>query len=153
MPRGKQSGIRWALRYKNNHQSDIHLLIRLGKYIRNKWGLKFRREWYVGFNKVDGRVERIRREVTHREAEEYWWRNPDLLCIHERKGLIIIEIDGAIHDRKLAKTEQRNEQYKKANVSLIIINLRDIKTRGITIEEDLDWKIMKLLHGCPIGTG
>ena len=147
----KQSGIRWALRYKRN--TDIYQLIKLGKYIRKRWHLEFRREWYVGFNKLDGRVEVIVREVKSTDATRYHWRNPDLLCLDKRRGLIIIEVDGAVHDREVTKTERRNQQYKQAGIHLIIINVREIKARETTIEEELDWKLTKLLQGGVIGTG
>jgi len=113
--------------------------------------MEFRREWYVGFNKLDGRVERILREVGHDTAKEYWWRNPDLLCIDKRRGLIIIEIDGSIHDRELAKTERRNEQYKQAGVHLIVLNIRDIKAKGIKLTDQLNWEMKKLLSGVIYG--
>ena len=115
--------------------------------------MEFRREWYVGFNKLDGRVERIVREVSNSDYPNYWWRNPDLMCLDKRRGLIIIEIDGSIHDRELVKTQRRNEQYKQAGVHLIILNVADIKAKGIKITEDLDWKMTRLLQGAVIGTG
>ena len=145
----KQSGIRWALRFKRN--TDIYQLIKIGKYLRKRWHMEFRREWYVGFNKLDGRIERILREVGNDIAKEYWWRNPDLLCIDKRRGLIIIEVDGSIHDRELVKTQRRNSQYQQAGVHLIVLNIRDIKAKGIKITDQLDWEMNKLLNGVIYG--
>lgn len=151
--RGKQSGINYGIRIKQKHQSDIYQLIELGRYLRKRWHMEFRREWYVGFNKLDGRIERIVREVKYIDYPNYWWRNPDLLCLDKRKGLIIIEVDGAVHDREVVKTQRRNEQYKQGNVHLIILNVADVKTKGIKLTDELDWKMTNLLQGAVIGTG
>jgi hypothetical protein len=152
MPRGKQSGIAFG-QSKQKGQSDTSLLIQLANYLNKRWHIQFKREWYVGFDKMDGRVQRITEFVTKEGCEQFAWRNPDLLCIHKQRGLVIIEVDGSVHDRQGAKTDRRNEQYRKAGVHLIIINLREIKNSGKSIEEDLDWKMTKLLQGAVIGTG
>ena len=151
--KNNKSGIRYGIRYKQNFQNDIYLLIRLGKYLRQKYNMEFRREWYVGFDKTSGKAVKILREVRYDQMEGLRWKNPDLLCLHPKTGLWIIEVDGKVHNVEVAKTNKRNEIYKNAGIKYIVLDLELIKFKKIKIEEELDWKMMKLLHGAPIGTG
>ena len=107
--------------------------------------MNFKREWYVGFDKETGTVRRITESVTHSEVNSFKWRNPDLLYIHKRRGLIIIEIDGSIHDKKTNKTSKRNEQYVAGHIKLIVINLANVRATHRTVEEVIDMKLEKLL--------
>jgi hypothetical protein len=150
MPRGKQSGIAFGQRNQRG-QSDTAQLIKIAKYIKDRWHLQFKREWYVGFDRETGGVRRIVESVNRSEASSFKWRNPDLLHIHKSVGLIIIEIDGSIHDKKTDETERRNKQYVEGYCKLIVINLKDIRFANRTVEEEIDWKMMKLLSGAPTG--
>jgi len=135
-------------RYRNQHgQSDTSQLITIARYLKDKWHLQFKREWYVGFDKRTGKVRNITQSVTYNERNLYRWRNPDLLHIHRTRGLIIIEIDGSIHDKKTSATSRRNEQYEQGDIKLIVINLRNIKFAGKTVEETLDYKLEQLFKG------
>jgi hypothetical protein len=133
-------------------QSDTSQLISIRRYINKRWHMNFRREWYVGFGKRDGQVRRIVESVTHSEVNDFKWRNPDLLLIHRLRGLIVIEIDGSIHDKKTEATARRNRQYEQANVKLIVINLASVRHGSKTLEEEIDWKMMKLLREGRTGT-
>ena len=133
-------------------QSDTSQLISIVNYIRKRWHLQFKREWYVGFDKRTGQVRRIVESVTRSERADYWWRNPDLLYIHRFSGLIIIEIDGSIHDKKTEATRKRNQQYDNGHIKLIVVNLANLKSTGKTVEEEIDWKMEKLLQEGHIGT-
>ena len=57
-------------------------------------------------------------------------RNPDLILIDKKtnKLILVIEIDGGIHDKKFFDTEKRNEEYFFAGVPLLIISKLDIET-------------------------
>lgn len=99
----------------------------------------------MGFDKEYGYVCKIGRQVGIRESKKYTWRNPDLICVHEDFGFIIVELDGAVHDRKVEKTRARNELYKGAGIKLVVINIADTKELGKTIlesaEEGINWII------------
>jgi very-short-patch-repair endonuclease len=60
-------------------------------------------------------------------------------------GLVIIEIDGAVHDRKVAKTVERNRLYRDANIKLIVVNLADLKETKTTVEDYLDKELARYL--------
>ena len=140
---GKQDFIRRAQR--NSGQSDLQQLIELANYIRKRWHLDFEREWYFGFDKEYGHLCRISETVGKRESKNFTWRNPDLHIIHREFGIIIIELDGSVHDKYVEKTEKRNELFRGAGIKLIVINIQDCKNNGITIEEKLDCEMTKLL--------
>ena len=114
--------------------------------------MNFKREWYVGFDKETGTVRRITESVAYSEVNRFKWRNPDLLYIHKRRGLIVIEIDGSIHDKKTDKTSRRNKQYVAGHIKLIVINLTNVRATNRTLEEAIDWKMEKLLQEGHIGT-
>ena len=78
-------------------------------------------------------------------SKEYIIKNPDLLIWYKTCGLVIIEVDGAVHDRKVAKTMERNRLYREANIKLIVINLADLKETNTTIEEYLDKELSRYL--------
>ena len=132
-------------------QSDTSQLINTANYIRKRWHLDFKREWYVGFDRETGRIRRITESVDHTEANTFRWRNPDLLHIHKSFGLIVIEIDGSIHDKKTSATTRRNQQYEQGHCKLIVISLSYLKSVGRTVEAEIDCKMMKLLREPHIG--
>lgn len=153
MARGRRSGIAFGQRTKQNGQSDLDMLIRARQHLLTRWHLNFHREWYIGFDRESGEVRRITESVDRSEANNFRWRNPDLMHIHKTRGVIVIEIDGSVHDSKTAKTERRNKEYELGHIKLITINLSDIRSVGRTMEEEIDWKMTKLLSGAVIGTG
>jgi len=108
--------------------------------------MDFKREWYVGFDKEYGFICRISEQVSKKELERFRWKNPDLLCIHRKHGLVIVELDGAIHDRKVAKTQERNELFRNGGIKLIVLNISDIKEVGDTIINRLERDMLELLQ-------
>ena len=146
MARGKQSGI--AFGQKNQRgQSDLEQLIMLKQFLKQRFHMDFKREWYVGFDKEYGNLYRISESVSKQELEKFKWKNPDLLCFDHQHGIIIVELDGAVHDRKVQKTIQRNELFRGAGIKLVVLNIADIKEVGETIIERLESDMMDLIHG------
>jgi len=72
-------------------------------------------------------------------------KNPDLLCVDKQHGVIIVELDGAIHDRKVKKTEERNNLFRGAGIKLVVLNIADIKECQETIIERLESEMLKLV--------
>ena len=139
----KQQWIHYGQK-KQNGQSDTQQLISVKQYLKKRWHLSFNREWYVGFGKEDGLIYRILESISYKEKDKFRWKNPDLLCISNKNGIIIIEVDGAAHDRKTEKTRERNELYINSGVKFIVLNLADIKEREQTIYEALDDNMTKI---------
>lgn len=107
--------------------------------------MDFKREWYIGFDKEYGYICRISESVSKKELERFKWKNPDLLCIHKKHGLVIVELDGAVHDRKVRKTEERNELFRSGGIKLIVLNISDIKECGETIIQRVECEMLKLV--------
>jgi len=146
-------GLKMTYRNRNQRgQSDTSQLISIRRYINKRWHMNFRREWFVGFDKETGTVRRITESVAYSEVNRFKWRNPDLLYLSKSRGLIVIEIDGSIHDKKTDKTTRRNKQYVAGHIKLIVINLANVRANHRTLEEVIDWKITKLLREGSIGT-
>ena len=83
--------------------------------------------------------------MTKEEVKEYIIKNPDIMLWYKTCGLVIIEIDGAVHDRKVAKTVERNRLYRDANIKLIVVNLADLKETKTTVEDYLDKELARYL--------
>jgi hypothetical protein len=141
----KLSGIRYGQRVKQKGQSDLEQLVGIKTFLKDRFHMEFKREWYVGFDKEYGYLCRIAEQVGRKEQQRFRWKNPDLLCLDRKYGLIIVELDGSIHDRKVAKTEERNELFRGAGIKLIVLNIADIRESGQTILERLECEMLKLI--------
>ena len=141
----KQSGIAFGQRTKQKGQSDLNQLIRIKQFLKERFHMDFKREWYVGFDREYGHLCRISESVGRQELERFKWKNPDLLCIDKQYGIIIVELDGAIHDRKVQKTIQRNELFRGAGIKLIVLNIADIKECKETIIGKLESEMLELI--------
>lgn len=129
------SGIRYGQR-KQTRPNDIDLLIEIKQFLAKK-GVPIHLEWYILFDKESHKVTQICETVTWNEAEYYLIKNPDL-CWIDKNGLHVIEVDGAAHDHYVAKTNLRNQLYRDAGINLVVLNLAEIKDRGMTPTEFLE---------------
>jgi len=142
MPRGKQSGIAHGQK-KQQGQSDTEQLIQIASYLRKKYKVQVKREPYLIFGH-DDRLKSILDTVDRNQTikDVVTIKNPDLLWI-DKYGMWIIEVDGAVHDRKVEKTRKRNELFIKNHIKLIVVNLADIKELGLNIYDYIDDKILE----------
>jgi hypothetical protein len=141
--RGKQSGIAYGQK-KQNGQSDTEQLIQIASYLRQKYKVKVKREPYLIFN-VNNKLIKIKESVTKADLNDCSVKNPDLLWI-DKYGMWIAEIDGAVHDRKIQKTLERNRLFRSNNIKLIVVNLADCKELGVDIYEYIDSEILSLIR-------
>ena len=139
--RGKQSGIAFWQR-KQVGQSDTEQLISIASYIRQKYKVKVKREAYLLFN-IDNKLKSVKEYVTKADLNDNHVKNPDLLWI-DKYGMWIVEVDGAVHDRKVEKTLKRNELFRSNNIKLIVVNLADCNELEIDIYEYIDSEILRL---------
>ena len=70
-------------------------------------------------------------------------KNPDLLWF-DKYGMWIIEVDGAVHDRKIKKTQERNELFINNYIKLIVVNLADLKILDLNIFDYIDQRIQEM---------
>lgn len=142
MPRGKQSGISYGQK-KQYGQSDTAQLIAIASYLRKKYKTKVKREAYLIFN-INNKLIKIKEYVTKADLNDCTAKNPDLLWI-DKYGMWIVEVDGAVHDRKVEKTNQRNELFRNNNIKLIVVNLADCKELELDIYDYIDSEILRLI--------
>lgn len=146
MPRGKQSGISWGQRNKQRGQSDIETLVGIKRYLFKRYKIRWIQiEWYLLFDKEKEKLHKWTNSVTKEEAKDYIVKNPDIMFWYKTCGLVIIEVDGAVHDRKVSKTVARNKLYRDAHIKLIVVNLADLKELDMTIENYLDKELTRYL--------
>ena len=131
----KLSGIRFGQR-KQTRPNDIDLLIEIKQFLAGK-GISTNLEWYVLFSKGAHSIAKICPMVTREEAGYYLVKNPDL-CWFKDDKLNIIEVDGTSHDHYVAKTDLRNQLYRDAGINLVVLNLAEIKEKGMTPTEFLE---------------
>ena len=146
MPRGKQSGINYGQKNKQRGQSDIETLVAVKRYLFKRYKIRWIQiEWYLLFDKEKEKLHKWTDSVTKEEAKLYIVKNPDIMMWYKTCGLVIIEIDGAVHDRKVAKTVERNRLYREAGIKLIVVNLADLKELCISLEDYLDKELERYI--------
>ena len=124
MSKAKNNQAKSFFSYKND---DVEL-VDIGQFLRETTKYRVEREWYILFDKMTG--EYIGYQETFNGNIKYKPRNPDLILIDKKtkKIVLIVEIDGGVHDKKFADTEQRNEEYFLAGLPLLTINKLEIET-------------------------
>lgn len=112
-----------------SYKNDEVDLVEIGQFLRDTTKYRVEREWYVIFNKHTGvymgySAQAVVDNVNHKV------RNPDLLLIDKdiNKIVLIIEIDGSVHDVHYDDTEKRNAQYEYAKLPLLVIQKSEIET-------------------------
>lgn len=141
----KQSGIAYGQKNLQRGANDTTILISLKTFLRQEFQLEFKREWYVGFDREYGNLCRIAESIGKAELQRFKWKNPDLLCVSNEFGIIIVELDGAVHDRKVQKTVERNVLFRGAGIKLIVLNIADIKEFGETLKDHLSQEMKKIV--------
>ena len=139
MSKAKNNQAKSFFSYKND---DVEL-VDIGQFLRETTDYRVEREWYVLFDKMTG--EYMGYQETFNGNLKYNPRNPDLILIDKKtkKIKLIVEIDGGVHDKKFANTEQRNEEYFLAGLPLLVISKLEIET---TIFDLVDRKIREYLE-------
>ncbi len=139
MGKAKNNQAKSFFSYKND---DVEL-VDIGQFLRETTDYRVEREWYVLFDKMTG--EYMGYQETFNGNLKYKPRNPDLMLIDKKtkKIILIVEIDGGVHDKKFASTEQRNEEYFFAGLPLLVISKLEIET---TIFDLVDRKIREYLE-------
>ena len=140
--RGRQSGIAYGQK-KQYGQSDTAQLIAIASYLRKKYKLTIKREAYLIFN-VNNKLIKIKETVSKADLNSCIARNPDITWL-DKYGMWIIEVDGAVHDRKVQKTLERNELFRSNNIKLIVVNLANLKELEIDIYDYIDSEILRLI--------
>ncbi len=124
MGKNKNNQAKEYFSYKNDDED----LVELGDFLRDVMPYKVVREWYVIFEKMTGKY--LGFQKTFNGNLKYIPRNPDLILVDKKtnKIVLVIEIDGSIHEVHFAETEDRNKLYEDAGLPLLVVNTREIIT-------------------------
>jgi len=140
-----------AMNKKNNqaksyfsYKNDDIELVEIAQFIRDITNYRVEREWYIVFDKHIGHYLGYTSNIKIENINKI--RNPDIIIIDKKtnKLLLVIEIDGGVHDKKIEDTERRNKDYELAGIPLAVINKLEIET---TIFDLLDKIIQEKLGG------
>lgn len=111
-------------------KNDELTLIRACQFIREgfrRWDVI--REPFLFFNN-DGSFHRWSTMVLDVSMK---FRHPDIMVLDGDDIRFVMEIDGAIHDSKVAATEARNGDYAAAGIPLEIVSLAETDDMYATI--------------------
>lgn len=111
-----------------SYKNDTMNLVELGQFLRETIDYRVEREWQILLDRNNGSFIGCYKQTV--KSPLYKMRNPDLALIDKKtnKLILVIELDGDIHRVKEMDTEQRNDDYKKAGIPMIIINQWEIDT-------------------------
>lgn len=124
MTKAKNNQAKAYFSYKNDEVE----LVEIAQFIRDTTDYRVEREWHIIFDKMTGRYL-MYRKTSDRNPHRHS-RNPDIIIIDKKtnKLLLVIEIDGGVHDTRFSDTEERNNEYEFANVPLLVISKLEIET-------------------------
>ena len=117
-------------------KNDTGELVELGQFLRDafKGILSIKREWFVLFDE-NGKYMRTQETLPYGVKPKY--RTPDLIIFKKtertnssvimEKPLFCLEDDGSIHHVHVEDTLNRNEDYKNAEIDLVIVDKPNIK--------------------------
>ena len=111
-----------------SYKNDETELTDIGQFIRDITPYGVGVEWYILFDKMTGEFVKYVKAVM--ENTKYKIRNPDLILFDKntKKLVMVIEIDGSVHDVHFLDTQNRNEEYFYAGVPLLVVNKFEIDT-------------------------
>jgi len=104
-------------------------LVELGQFLRDTTGFRVEREWHIVFDKRPD--HQFHNAVYCKTIEKGWHsRNPDLMLIDKKSGklILVIELDGDIHRIDEIATNNRNAEYEKAGIDMLVIKKWEIET-------------------------
>ena len=108
--------------------TDTEKIAGMERYINTrypKWTV-YPQAWLT-FTKGEDEYQYCSRTLTQEEVEEYSTSHPDLYIIKDNGSILIIELDGPIHDIKTEKTSKRNKRYELNRIPYIVISESDLK--------------------------
>lgn len=83
-------------------------------------------EPFMIFKKGEDEFVEWNNELTIDQVQTFDPHPPDILIIREG-GMLVLELDGPIHDKKTEKTDKRNKRYELNDIPYIVVNETDLK--------------------------
>jgi hypothetical protein len=114
-------------------KTDDEELINVINILRSKFPkLRYRRDWFIMFDRLTGAYMKHAEVVTYNDAHLYKFLRPDII-VEKPGAFCLIEIDGPIHDKKTQVTINKVEVYENAGIRYKIANKADLKQEGIDL--------------------
>jgi len=108
-------------------KTDVAKIAGLERFIHRKFpDCTTMVEPYLLFTKGEDEYVGFRNELSYLEVRKYKVQHPDLLLFLS-VGMIILELDGPIHDKKTKKTMDRNDIYSVNNLKFRVVNESNLK--------------------------
>ena len=121
-----------------NGKTDDGDLIDVVNELVNEHGIprnRIRRDWFITIHRDTGKADKITAFLSKEETKNRIVHNPDIIVLdyEEKKILLIIELDGSIHDTPSGqkKTRKRNEAYNDAGLQYCVLNKAEMKELGL----------------------
>ena len=114
---------------RSHPKTDREKLAGLERFIHKEYpDLTVLLEWYLLFVKGEDKFENLYAEITKEMTQTFTISNPDLVLVTTDE-MVVVELDGGIHDVKTEKTNSRNKRYELNHIPYIVINEADLKFR------------------------
>lgn len=113
---------------RSHPKTDRQKLVGLRKFLRLEfpWCV-IELEHYMMFTKGEDRFVGWAASLTEEEVKTYNTHPPDAVIMFPDTELIILELDGPIHNIKVEKTHERNKKYELNDLMYVVVNERDLK--------------------------
>ena len=121
----------------DGHNLDSDVIFSIRQYLVKNYPIRAKQikiEYIIEFvNKKTKLLEPVSELEKSHLAKKHPIRTPDIIVVYNNdanKIWFIIEQDGKIHESKkiIKKDKMRNMQYKKANIPLIVLNTKELKS-------------------------
>jgi len=113
---------------RSHPKTDRQKLVGLRKFLRLEfpWCV-IELEHYMMFTKGEDKFVGWADSLTEEEVKTYTTHPPDAVIMFPDSELIILELDGPIHDIKVEKTNKRNKRCDLNDLMYVVVNERDLK--------------------------
>ena len=131
-------------------KTDDAELIELCTWIRERFKLEHAGIWRDHFLLINPHTGsfKVREFLSEADAKSRIIHRPDIILkLGDDNDIIVIEVDGSIHQWKHVKkkTARRNQHYQDYKIPRIILDKSDLKSINMTIKEMLDIELRMFL--------
>ncbi len=113
----------------NSHpKTDRAKLVGLRKFLRDEIpGVIVHLEPHMMFTKGEDQFVGWDDSLTEEEVKTYTTHPPDVILYLPDGEMMVLELDGAIHDEKVEKTRKRDLRCILNNILFVVVNESDLK--------------------------
>lgn len=152
MPATNNKWNQWRQKELRLGKNDDHQIAYVHEYLKITHDIipeYIKKDWYILFDFDTYDTVKVCQDVLNSDVNgprKVVIRHPDIIILNSLNKVVgIIEIDGSYHHSNQGRkqTVQRNNDYKYANIPLIIINIADLRALNISWAQYLDDNLEK----------